>query len=172
MGRSWCPAPADKMTEQLQSLLGTQHNVLRRGCPGKALRALLKHHLPRTIQEPSPPAQHPCHTFPPLPGIGCVSGQKHTAAIRNIHLPSPASKNTVTQPEHVWTNWSMERDPFRGGCSDTKSETPLQLCPFPSILLSPSLNNSPDSHSKMEKEDLCLPLSLSLSPACLYWRMV
>lgn len=109
MGEHWCPAPADKMTEELQGLLGTHHSVLRRECPGKAFSfAETSPALHNTIQqqERSPHAQHPCHTFPPLPSIWCVSTQKHTEAGRNTHLPPPASKNTVMQPGCRWMNLS------------------------------------------------------------------
>lgn len=51
----------------------------------------------------------------------------------------------------------MERDPFRRGGRNTKSQLPCSL--FPSILLSPSLTTHLTPTPKMEKEGLCLSLS-------------
>lgn len=123
--------------------------------PPPALDNTIKH------QEPSPSAQHPCHIFPPLPAIWRVSGQKHTEAVSNIHLPPPPSKNTVTQPEHGQTNLSVERDPFKRVWQGYKKPNSLVALLFPIHSIIPQPHHSPDSYARMEKEGLCLSLSLS-----------
>jgi len=132
--------------------------------------ALLRPHLPCTTQF-NTKSLHLLPSIPATPFLPCLafdaSQDKSTQKLSETFT-------CLLQHQRIWrcslnTDFSMERDPFREGGRDTKSQTPSQLCPFPSILLSPSLTTHLTPTPRWTRRVFVSP---PLSLACLCCRMV